>query len=129
VLVREYIEPVTWQCAPTDLPGTVSVPAAIELAAVIVVFAKVKPTSEAQSLSAAPTATPSTGKVSAGGVVVVPPDADGVVLPLLDVDVLVDWVGKKPLLPPPPQAASNVATRARDAAAVVFKCVSYDAFL
>jgi hypothetical protein len=39
VLVRLNIWPVTWQCAATGVPATVTEPAGIELAAVMVVLA------------------------------------------------------------------------------------------
>ena len=41
MLTRWNILPVTWQCAGTGVPPTVSVPAAIALAAVKVVLANV----------------------------------------------------------------------------------------
>ena len=42
MLVRWYIVPVTRQCAPTGVPATVKVPAAMASAVVIVVFANEK---------------------------------------------------------------------------------------
>jgi len=117
--------PRTWQWASMGLPATVSVPAAIELAAVIVVLAKLKPASEAQLPKVAPVAAPRIGNVSTG-VVEAPELVFPELLPAVDVPVA-EAGDKKPPLPPPPQAVSKEATTTSDSDAGVFKNVSFDA--